>query len=87
MKRTPWRGSQSSNPSVSGEVSTQDSTEFVFSDGGYSFGPSSGQSSAQTYIYKYKDFGDTCYSRTLTAADLKLTKVENQEDCPQYNIP
>ncbi len=71
--------------SVSNEVNTQDSTEFVYSDGGYSLGPSSGQSSAQTYIYKDSD--GACYSRTLTAADLKLTKVENQKDCPQYNIP
>jgi hypothetical protein len=65
--------------SVSNEVTTQDSTEFVFSNGGYSLGPSSGQSSKQTYVYD-DSFGN-CYSRTLSAVDLELTKVENQQDC------
>jgi hypothetical protein len=61
------------------EVTTQDSTEFVFSNGGYSLGPSTGQNSKQTYIYDDSLRG--CYSRTLTAADLLLTKVENQREC------
>jgi hypothetical protein len=65
--------------SESNEVTTQDSTEFVLSDGGYSLGPSTGQSSQQTYIYR--DSVGNCYSRTLTAADLLLTKVVNQQDC------
>jgi hypothetical protein len=65
--------------SESNGVTTQDSTEFVFSNGGYSLGPSTGQSSKQTYIYK--DSRGGCYSRTLSAADLLLTKVENQQDC------
>jgi Peptide N-acetyl-beta-D-glucosaminyl asparaginase amidase A len=66
--------------SASNEVKTQDSTEFVFSNGGYSLGPSTGQSSSQTY--KVNDSLGYCYSRTLTAADLLLTGVENQKDCP-----
>jgi hypothetical protein len=65
--------------SVSNEVKTHDSTEFVYSDGGYSLGPSSGQSSSQTYTYR--DSRGGCYSRTLTAADLVLTHVENKEEC------
>jgi hypothetical protein len=65
--------------SESNEVTTQDSTEFISSDGGYSLGPSSGQRSKQTYVYI--DTHGNCYSRTLTAADLLLTKVENQQDC------
>lgn len=65
--------------SESNEVTTQDSTEFVYSDGGYSLGPSSGQSSKQTYLYN--DSRGDCYSRTLTAVDLLLTKVENQQGC------
>jgi hypothetical protein len=65
--------------SESNQVATQDSTEFVFANGGYSLGPSTGQSSKQTYIYK-DSLGD-CYSRTLSAADLLLTKVENQQEC------
>lgn len=68
---------------VSNEVSSQDSTEFIFANGGYSLGPSSGQSSAQTYIYQDSD--GACYSRTVTAADLKLTNVENQKECPKYS--
>ena len=67
----------------SNEVATQDSTEFVFSDGGYSLGPSTGQSSKQTYIYN--DSHGNCYSRTLTAADLLLTKVQNQQDCQPHH--
>ncbi|MGA2886880.1 MAG: peptide-N4-asparagine amidase [Terracidiphilus sp.] len=65
--------------SVSNEVITQDSTEFVFSNGGYSLGPSSGQSSKQTYVYE--DSLGNCYSRTLTAANLELTEVDNQQEC------
>ena len=64
------------------EVSSQDSTEFVLSTGGYYLGPSTGQSSSQTYVYK--DSLGACYSRTLTATNLELTKVENQKDCPQH---
>jgi hypothetical protein len=61
------------------EVTTQDSTEFVFANGGYSLGPSTGQSSSQTYTY-HDSRGD-CYSRTLSAADLLLTNVENGHGC------
>jgi hypothetical protein len=69
--------------SVSNEVTTQDSTEFVLSNGGYYLGPSTGQSSKQTYTYKNSMGG--CYNRTLTAVNLELTKVENQEGCwPQW---
>ena len=64
---------------TSNEVTTQDSTEFVFSNGGYFLGPSTGQSSRQTY--KAHDSRGFCYSRTLTAANLALTGVENQKDC------
>ncbi len=64
---------------VSNEIATRDSTEFVFSNGGYSLGPSSGQNSKQTYVYD--DSLGNCYSRTLTAANLELTNVENQQDC------
>jgi hypothetical protein len=67
--------------SASNEVKSQDSTEFVFANGGYSLGPSTGQSSKQTYIYH--DSRGGCYSRTLTAANLELTNVENQQDCRQ----
>jgi hypothetical protein len=67
--------------SVSNRVTTQDSTEFVFANGGYSLGPSSGQSSKQTY--QSRDSRGSCYSRTLTAVNLELTKVENQQDCPR----
>ncbi len=66
--------------STSNEVTTQDSTEFLFENGGYVLGPSSGQSSQQTY--KASDSVGSCYSRTLTAANLLLTGVENQKDCP-----
>jgi hypothetical protein len=66
--------------SASNEVKTQDSTEFVFSNGGYYLGPSTGQGSQQTF--KANDSNGYCYSRTLTAADLLLTGVENQKDCP-----
>jgi hypothetical protein len=64
---------------VSNEVTTQDSTEFVSVNGGFSLGPSSGQSSKQTYTYQ--DSRGNCYSRTLTAANLELTNVENQQEC------
>jgi hypothetical protein len=67
--------------SVSNTVTTQDSTEFVLANGGYSLGPSSGQSSKQTY--QSRDSRGACYSRTLTAVNLELTKVENQQDCPR----
>lgn len=67
--------------SVSNEVKTQDSTEFVLANGGYSLGPSTGQSSQQTY--RSRDSRGSCYSRTLTAVNLELTKVENQQDCPR----
>ena len=69
---------------VSDEVQSQDSTEFVFANGGYSLGPSTGQSSKQTY--KYSDSRGACYDRTLTATNLVLTKVENQPDC-RWNEP
>ena len=68
--------------SVSNEVNSQDSTEFVFANGGFSLGPSTGQSSKQTYVYK-NSLG-ACYSRTLTAANLELTGVENQKACPDH---
>jgi hypothetical protein len=67
--------------SASNEVKTEDSTEFVFSNGGYSLGPSTGQNSSQTY--KANDSTGYCYSRTLTAADLLLTGVASQKDCPR----
>jgi hypothetical protein len=66
--------------SSSNEVRTQDSTEFVLGSGGYSLGPSMGQSSKQTY--KASDSTGYCYSRTLTAANLALTSVQNQKSCP-----
>jgi hypothetical protein len=66
--------------SSSNEVRTQDSTEFVLGSGGYSLGPSTGQSSKQTY--KASDSTGYCYSRTLTAANLALTSVQNQKSCP-----
>jgi hypothetical protein len=65
--------------SESNAVATHDSTEFVFANGGYSLGPSTGQGSRQNYVYK-NSLGD-CYSRTLTAVDNLLTKVENQKQC------
>ena len=68
--------------SVSNEVSTQDSTEFVLSNGGYYLGPSTGQSSKQTYVYH--DSRGGCYSRTLTASNLTLASVVNQKDCPKF---
>ncbi|MGA7340425.1 MAG: peptide-N4-asparagine amidase [Terracidiphilus sp.] len=67
--------------STSNEVKSEDSTEFVFSNGGYYLGPSSGQSSVQTY--RSHDSRGACYSRTLTAVNNVLTKVENQQDCPR----
>lgn len=66
--------------SASNEVKTQDSTEFVFENGGYYLGSSSGQSSEQTY--RTNDSRGSCYSRTITAANLLLTGVEDQKDCP-----
>jgi hypothetical protein len=66
----------------SDEVKTQDSTEFVYSDGGYYLGPSSGQSSSQTFLYQ--DSRGDCYSRKLTAVDLLLTQVEDQQECHQH---
>ena len=59
----------------SNEVKTQDSTEFVFANGGYSLGPSTGQSSSQSY--RYHDSLGRCYDRTLKAANLVLTKVDD----------
>jgi hypothetical protein len=65
---------------VNNHVSTQDSTEFILSSGGsYSLGPSSGQKSKQTYIYE--DSQGQCYDRTITAANLVLASVENQQQC------
>ncbi len=68
--------------SVSNEVTTQDSTEFVFANGGYSLGPSTGQSSKQTYVYR-NTLGD-CFSRTLTATNLVLTKVKDDQRCEGF---
>lgn len=65
--------------SESNQVKSQDSTEFVFANGGFSLGPSSGQASSQTF--RYNDSLGNCFSRTLTSADLVLTRVENQKDC------
>jgi hypothetical protein len=65
---------------ASNEVTSQDSTEFLFENGGYVLGSSSGQSSQQTY--KASNTNGYCYSRTLKAANLLLTGVENQKDCP-----
>jgi hypothetical protein len=74
----PFFGSSTSN-----EVKTTDSTEFVFSNGGYYLGPSSGQSSHQTYTYH--DSLGGCYNRTITAANLVLTGVENHGCGPQWH--
>jgi hypothetical protein len=68
--------------SVSNEVKTTDSTEFIFFDGSYYLGPSSGQSSQQTYTYR--DSLGGCYNRTITAANLALTGVENRGCGPQW---
>jgi Peptide N-acetyl-beta-D-glucosaminyl asparaginase amidase A len=65
--------------STSNEVKTTDSTEFILSNGSYSLGPSSGQASSQTYTYH--DSLGACYDRTVTAADLVLTNVEDHNDC------
>ncbi len=54
-------------------------TEFVFANGGYSLGPSTGQSSSQTYTY-HNSLGD-CYSRKLSAVNLLLTNVESGQGC------
>jgi hypothetical protein len=77
-----WEGFPIFRSSVSNEVTTRDSTVFIYSDGGYSLGSSSGQSSSQTY--SYNDSRGGCYGRTLVAANLILTKVENQPDCRQH---
>ncbi|MFC5863543.1 peptide-N4-asparagine amidase [Acidicapsa dinghuensis] len=69
---------------VSNEVTTQDSTEYVLSNGGYYLGPSTGQSSKQTYIYHDSNGG--CYNRTITAANLELTNVKDQKDCHDYRV-
>jgi hypothetical protein len=61
--------------SVKNQLATQDSTVFVFSNGGYSLGPSSGQQSSQKYVYR-DSFGG-CYNRVITAANLVLTSVRN----------
>ncbi|HTV13136.1 MAG TPA: peptide-N4-asparagine amidase [Acidobacteriaceae bacterium] len=68
--------------STSNEVKTTDSTEFVLSNGGYYLGPSTGQSSQQTYTYR-DSFGG-CYNRTITAANLALTGVENRGCGPRW---
>jgi len=68
--------------SESNEVKANDSTEFVLANGGYSLGPSTGQSSSQTY--RYHDSRGNCYSRTLDATNLLLTKVEDQQDCRSF---
>ena len=68
--------------SESNEVKTQDSTEFVLGSGGYSLGPSTGQSSQQTY--RYHDSRGDCYNRTLKAANLVLTKVDDDGDCREF---
>jgi hypothetical protein len=67
---------------VSNEVTTQDSTEFVFANGGFSLGASTGQSSKQTYVYR-NSLGD-CFSRTLTATNLVLTKVKDDQRCEGF---
>jgi hypothetical protein len=69
--------------SESNQVTSQDSTEFVYDNGGYYLGPSLGQNSKQTY--KYNDSLGNCYSRTLTATDLTLTKVESQPNCQLHS--
>jgi hypothetical protein len=64
---------------ASNEVKTTDSTEFIPVSGGYELGASSGQASSQTY--RYHDSLGVCYDRTITAANLVLTNVKNQQDC------
>jgi hypothetical protein len=66
--------------SVSNEVSSGDTATFVASPTGFSLGPNSGQSSKQTYVYQ--DTLGNCYSRTLTAANNKLTGVKDGASCP-----
>lgn len=66
--------------STSNEVSSGDTATFVASPTGFSLGPNSGQSSKQTYVYH--DTLGNCYSRTLTAADNKLTGVKDGASCP-----
>ena len=68
--------------SVSNEVTSGDTAVFVASPTGYSLGPNSDQSSKQTYIFK--DSLGNCYSRTLTAADNKLTSVADQKECKPH---
>jgi hypothetical protein len=69
--------------SISNEVSSGDTATFVASPTGFSLGPNSGQSSKQTYVYQ--DTLGNCYSRTLTAANNKLTGVKDGASC-QHGI-
>jgi Peptide N-acetyl-beta-D-glucosaminyl asparaginase amidase A len=68
--------------SISNELTSADTATFVASPTGFSLGPNTGQSSKQTYIYD--DSLGNCYSRTLTAADNKLTGVANQKECKPH---
>jgi hypothetical protein len=65
--------------SLLNQVSSGDTAVFVASPTGYSLGPNTGQSSQQTYTFK--DSLGNCYSRTLTAAANKLTRVADQKEC------
>ena len=67
--------------STSNEVSSGDTTTFIFTDGGYTLGPNSGQSSKQTYTYK--DSLGHCYSRELQAANNVLDTVTDGQGCHQ----
>lgn len=65
--------------STSNQVTSADTAVFVASPTGFSLGPNTGQSSQQTYVSK--DSLGSCYSRTLTAANNKLTGVADQKQC------
>ena len=67
--------------SVSNTLTSTDDATFVASPTGFSLGPNSGQKSTQSYVFK--DSLGNCFSRTLNAANNKLTKVTDQQDCHQ----
>jgi hypothetical protein len=67
---------------VSNELTSGDTATFVASPTGFSLGPNSGQTSKQTYIFQ--DTLGNCYSRTLTAANNKLTGVADQKECKPH---
>jgi hypothetical protein len=66
---------------VNNEVSSGDTATFVFSNGGFSLGPNSNQSSQQTYFFE--DSRGNCYSRQLKAANNVLNTVTDGQGCHQ----